>query len=126
MKNQYSFHPFGNQRHQRSMSDMFKTTFRSTLQSDGPHYRGNLSPFNVKHALVDPSHTHIHPSYHKTRKEMDFGQYDWKKGKDKTSRNLQHFKRETFDIHGTMILRLPEERDYFGDSSDPVSKFRDT
>lgn len=122
----YSFKPFGDQRHQRSMTDMFKTTFRNTLQSDGPHYRGNMSPYNVKHALVDPSHTFTHPTTHKTRKAMDFTKYDWKRGTDKTSRNLQHIKRETFDIHGKMILRLPEERDYFGEEGDPVTTFHET
>lgn len=54
---------------------------------------------------------------------MNFTQYDWKKGRDRTSRNLQHVKRETFDIHGKMILRLNEERDYFGDEKDPVDEF---
>ena len=57
VKNLYSFKPFGDQRHQRSTSDMFNTTLRSTLQVDGPHFRGSKSPYNVKHALVDPSHT---------------------------------------------------------------------
>lgn len=105
---------------------MFKTTFRSTLQADGPHYRGNMSPFNVKHALVDPSHTFTQPASHKTRKDMDFTNYDWKKGQDRTCRNLQHVKRETFDIHGNMILRLTENRDYFGEESDPVTEFHQT
>jgi len=77
----------------------------------------------VKHALIDPSHTFTQPANHKTRKEMNFTQYDWKKGRDRTSRNLQHVKRETFDIHGKMILRLNEERDYFGDEKDPVDEF---
>ena len=54
---------------------------------------------------------------------MNFTQYDWKKERDRTSRNLQHVKRETFDIHGKMILRLNEERDYFGDEKDPVDEF---
>jgi hypothetical protein len=57
---------------------------------------------------------------------MDFTKYDWKKGKDKTARNLQHIKRETFDIHGNMILRLPENRDYDGEELDPVIQFHET
>lgn len=124
VKHMYSFKPFGDQRHQRSNSDMFKTTFRSTMQADAPHYRGSMSPYNVKHALVDPSHTFIHPPNHKTRREMDFTKYDWKKGRDTLSKDRQHFRRETFDIHGNMILRLPEQRDYFGEESDPVTTYR--
>ena len=31
VKQHYSFKPFGDQRHQRSTSDMFNTTLRSTL-----------------------------------------------------------------------------------------------
>jgi hypothetical protein len=57
---------------------------------------------------------------------MNFTAYDWKKGRDKTSRNLQHVKRETFDIHGKMILRLNEDRDIFGDEKDPVTDFQTT
>ena len=57
---------------------------------------------------------------------MNLTKYDYKNGQDKTSRNLQHIKRETFDIHGNMILRLPEERDFFGDESDPVTDFHNT
>lgn len=54
---------------------------------------------------------------------MNFSKYDWKNGKDKTSRNLQHIKRETYDFNGKTVLRLPEERDYFGDGPDPVSTY---
>lgn len=126
VKHHYSFKPFGDQRHQRSNSNIYDTTFRSTLQTDSPHFRGQLSPYNVKHALVDPSHTHVHPPYHPTRKEMNFTAYDWKQGKDNTSRNLQHIKRETYDFNGKMILRLPEERDYFGEGPDPISSYYST
>jgi hypothetical protein len=82
-----------------------------------------MSPANVKHALVDPSHTFTHPADHKLKKEIDFTKYDWKRGRDKTSTNLQYTKRETFDIHGKMILRLAEDRDYFGGEEDPVIQF---
>jgi len=41
----------------RGNKDMFKSTFRQTLQEDTPFYRDKMQPFNVKHALVDPSHT---------------------------------------------------------------------
>ena len=30
---------------------------RSTLQNDSPYYRGRIAPYNVKHGLIDPSHT---------------------------------------------------------------------
>jgi len=40
----------------RGNKDMFKSTFRQTLQEDTPFYRDKMQPFNVKHALVDPSH----------------------------------------------------------------------
>lgn len=76
--------------------------------------------------MVDPSHTHVHPGYHPTRKDMDFSKYDWKNGKDNTSTNLQHIRRETYDFNGKMVLRLPEERDYFGDGPDPVSTYYQT
>jgi len=92
---------------------MYKTTFRSTMQHDTPFYKGILAPYNAKHAIYDPSHTFIDPPYHKTRKEMDFRKYDPKKGRDQSSKQLQHVRRETFDIHGNMILRLPERRDLF-------------
>jgi len=78
VKHLYSFKPFGGQKHQRSHSDMFNTTFRATMQKDSPYYRGRLGPYNIKHALVDPAHTHIHPTYHPTRTKQDYGAYDWK------------------------------------------------
>lgn len=106
---------------------MFRTTLRSTMQEDTPHYRGALRPYNVKHALVDPSHTFIHPTYHKTRADMDFTKYDWKAGKDTTSRGLQHIRRETFDFDGKMILRLPEKRDYLKEEEEnPVDSYYKT
>jgi len=91
---------------------MHKTTFRNTLQKDTAHYRGYLSPANVKHALVDPSHTFTMPNYHHTRRPMDFMRYDLKGTKDNKTETLQYVRRETFDINGKMILRLPEERDF--------------
>ena len=70
-----------------------------------------MEPYNVKHALIDPSHTFTHPTYHHTRRNFDLMGYDKKDGKDKDCRNLQHIRRETFDFRGTNILRLPERRD---------------
>ena len=41
--------------------------------------------------------------------------YDPKLGKDKNSRELQSIRRTTYDIHGKVVLRLPENRDYWGE-----------
>lgn len=87
IKHMYSFRPFGDQRRKRMHSDMWKTTFRSTLQDDTVHYRGRMGPFNIKHALVDPSHTFTQPANHKSKRDFDFFDYT-RKNKDKSSRNL--------------------------------------
>jgi hypothetical protein len=92
---------------------MYDSTMRNTMQADGPYYRGHLSPFNVKHGMVDPSHTHMNPADDHEHKDMNFSAYDWKKGRDKYAKDIQHSRRETFDIYGKMVLRLPEKRDFF-------------
>ena len=102
---------------------MFRTTFRNTMQEDCPYYKDKLQPFNVKHALVDPSHTFNHPLYHKTRKDLDLLGYDQKLGADKTVRELQYVRRETIDYNSSNILRLPERRDYIGEETDPVTEY---
>ena len=48
--------------------------------------------------------------------------YDPKLGKDKNSRELQSIRRTTYDIHGKVVLRLPENRDYWGEK-DPVEDY---
>lgn len=68
------------------MSNMYKSTFRNTMQADTPFFRGHLSPFNVKHGMVDPSHTHMNPADDHEHKDMNFTAYDWKHGKDKYSK----------------------------------------
>ena len=73
-----SFHQFGMPKNPRGGKDMYRTTFRNTLQEDGPYYRSKIEPFNVKHAMVDPSHTFNHPLHHKTRKNIDLLGYDLK------------------------------------------------
>lgn len=103
-----SFHQFGMPKNPRGGKDMYRTTFRNTLQEDAPYYRSKIEPFNIKHALVDPSHTFNHPLYHKTRKDLDLLGYDLKYGQDKTVRQLQHIRRETIDYNSTNIVRLPE------------------
>ena len=92
------------------------------MQKDTPYFRDKLSPFNVKHALVDPSHTFTMLPHHTTRKDIDMLAYDPKLGKDKTSRELQSIRRTTYDIYGKVVLRLPEHRDYWGES-DPVEDY---
>ena len=52
-----SFHQFGCPKNPMAGKDMYRTTFRNTMQSDTPFYKDKLEPANVKHALVDPSHT---------------------------------------------------------------------
>jgi len=52
-----SFHPFGIPKNPRGGKDMYRTTFRNTLQADTPYYRDKMQPFNVKHGIIDPSHT---------------------------------------------------------------------
>jgi len=76
------------------------------MQTDSPFFRGNMSPFNTKHALVDPSHTFMQNRY-----EVDFAKRDFKNGMDKTTTNLDFKRKETFDYNGTMIRRLNESRD---------------
>lgn len=83
---------------------------RSTLAYDSPYYRGRVAPFNVKHGLVDPSHTMMHTSEHHTRRNMDFMGYNKKTG-EPDSRYLQHVRRETPHFTGSTLIRLPEARD---------------
>jgi hypothetical protein len=78
----------------------------------------------VKHALADPSHTFTQPLYHSTKKEKNYLAYDWKKGHDISSTQLQHIRRETSNIDGKTLLRLQERRDFFKDEEeDPVSSY---
>ena len=76
----------------------------------------------MKHALVDPSHTFTMLPHHSTRKDIDMLAYDPKLGKDKNSRELQSIRRTTYDIYGKVVLRLPEHRDYWGET-DPVEDY---
>jgi hypothetical protein len=80
---------------------------RNTLAHDTPYYKGRTAPFDVKHGLVDPSHTMTMPTTHRTRRTMDFMDYSRKK-KDWTSRERQHLTRETANYTGDTYLRLPE------------------
>ena len=123
MKHTYSFKAYGDPKHQRNNQDVFNTTQRSTLATDTAYFRGRVAPYNVKHALVDPSHTFTMPNSHETKKELDYMGYT-KKARDMSARQWQHKKRETYDYNGTMVLRLPEKRDYFPEiEGDPVVKY---
>jgi len=51
---------------------------RSTLADDSPYYRGRLEPFNMKHGLVDPSHTMTTSPESKLKRKMDFMDYNRK------------------------------------------------
>jgi hypothetical protein len=88
VKHIYSFSPFGDPKHIRGNKDMFKSTFRNTLQEDTPFFRDKMEPYNVKHGLVDPSHTFTYPLNHKTKKEKNYLAYDLKNGNDKSSTEL--------------------------------------
>lgn len=123
IKKLHSFHQFGMPKNPRGGKDIFRTTFRNTMQEDTPYYRNKLEPFNVKHALVDPSHTFNYPLNHKSRKDVDLLGYDLKYGADKTVRQLQHERRETIDYNSSNIVRLPERRDYIGEEQDPVAEY---
>ena len=53
--------------------------------------------------------------------------YDLKKSRDNTCRRLQHIRRETQDIHGKMVLRLPERRDiYIEEEENPLKTYLST
>lgn len=99
---------------------------RSTLAADSPYFRGLNGAFNVKHGLVDPSHTMVMPPSHKTRRIMDFMDYSRKKN-EWTSRDRQHLTRETPNFNGTTYIRLPEQRDYFGEGDmNPLDTYLQT
>lgn len=70
------------------------------MQSDTPFFRGHLSPVNVKHGMVDLSHTLMNPADDKEHKDMNFTSYDWKNDRDRSCRDIQRTRRETFNIHG--------------------------
>ena len=58
MKGRYSFDKYGKPKIARNAQDRTQTIFRNTLQMDTPYYRDSKrGPFNMKHALVDPTHT---------------------------------------------------------------------
>ena len=90
---------------------------RNTMQADGPYYRGHLSPFNVKHGMVDPSHTHMNPADDHEHKDMNFSAYDWKKGRDKYAKQHGTYEhgRRLEDAKG--ILGITIGRNYYAYSA---------
>ena len=60
IKNRYSFHSFGEQKPCRPSQNVFESNTRNTLQFDSPYFRDKFEAVNVKHALVDPSHTFVY------------------------------------------------------------------
>ena len=70
---------------------------RSTLAHDTPYYKGRVAPFDVKHGLVDPSHTMTMPTSHRTRRTMDFMDYSRKKN-DWTSRERQYLQEKQLTL----------------------------
>ena len=90
VKHMYSFNAFGEPKHPRAGKDIFRTTMRQTLQDDGPYYKHERSqePFNVKHGMIDPSHTYTHPFFHKSKRTKDLMAYDFKGEKQKDTRQL--------------------------------------
>ena len=86
-----------------------------------------MSPVNAKHGMIDASHTLVNPADYKEHKDMNFTAYDWKNDRDRSCRDIQRTRRETFNIHGNLVLRLPEKRDYFrGEEVDPMTNYRIT
>ena len=57
IKGRYSFDPFGHPKVKRNHQDIFKSAFRQTMAEDTPYFKDKMEPYDVKHALVDPTHT---------------------------------------------------------------------
>ena len=111
---------------------MNKTFYRGTMQSDTAYFKDDRGPANVKHALVDMSHTlYEKPLQCKLRSDAEirarknYLRYDFKRaGAEKKSENLQHERRVTYDFNGTAIVRLAEKRDLIGEEKeDPVESY---
>jgi hypothetical protein len=58
MKHQYSFDAFGKPKIERNSVKLNDTVFRQTMNFDTPYFKKYIGEtVNMKHALVDPSHT---------------------------------------------------------------------
>ena len=106
---------------------MANTAFRSTQQTDTPYFRDRVGePYNMKHALVDPSHTFQDKTV--TNSRGKYNVFYLKKKAEKDSKKLAHERRVTYDMKGNVLLRLSERRDSFGgvdpDHVDPLENFK--
>lgn len=117
LKQRYSFHKFGHQRPMRHSQQIHNSVFRNSMQLDTPYFRDVLEAFNVKHALVDPSHTFVanRPS------TKDFKIYT-KKKHELTSKELQQTRRVTYDPKGQPIIRLNDISSH-SNTLDPLSEY---
>lgn len=89
LKARPSFEAFGAATIARPSQDLTTSPYRSTTQVDTMHFKGDYSnePYNIKHALVDVSHTFVEQpptnvpalyreKYNKQRK--NFGKYNYR------------------------------------------------
>lgn len=101
------------------------------MQTDSAYFKDNRGPVNVKHALVDMSHTMYEKPLQcklraaaETRARKNYLKYDFKRPGEKKSESLQHERRVTYDFNGTPIVRLAEKRDLVGEEKeDPVESY---
>jgi hypothetical protein len=63
--------------------NIFETTYRGTKQPDTVYYRELLAPFNIKHALIDPSHT-----FYPGNRKRNLTTFDFKGEKQKRSAEI--------------------------------------
>ena len=90
------------------------------MQIDTPYFRDELAPYNVKHGLVDPSHTFMSPP----KKRRNLQLIDMKGDKDRTCEQLQAYRRVTADYDAKAVMRLPEPHDYYpGEQMSPIEKY---
>ena len=93
------------------------------MQVDTPYFKDVLAPYNVKHGLVDPSHTFMSPP----KKRRNLTLIDMKGDKERTCRELQAYRRETADYDAKAVVRLPEPHDYYPEEQpSPLEKYRKT
>lgn len=95
------------------------------MQFDTPYYRQRAEPANVKHALIDPSHTFYPTSNFKKRRNLRV--YSHKKNEPNVVQ-LTARRRVTYNIDGKPIIRLNDEREDKETFTDftPVDEYRVT
>ena len=115
VKNEYSFDKWGEQRETAQRRNLFKTTYRGTKQPDSVYYRDKLAPVDIKHALVDPTHSFSPSVQHRNHLS-----YDFKGDKAMNTAQIQRLRLETVNAVGKPIHRLPDVEKLI----DPVNSFR--